>query len=446
MADAAPPAEPAHTGLVKALIVVAAIVGVIACFSVWVERQALNTDDWVNTSGRLLENSEIQKALANYAVDQLYANVDVSAELHKTLPKNFKPISGPAASGLRSLATAGAQKVLATSRFQQLWRDANRAAHQTLINIVENKGNAVSTSGGEVELRLRPLIVQVSDQLGLGGNIADKLPPDAGNLKILRSDQLGLAQTIARLIRGLALVASLLTVGLLALAIYLSRGYRWITVLASGIAFFVVGVVVLILRQVAGHVLVRELASETARPAADAAWSIGTSLLVSIAHEVMVAGAFFVVAAWLASPHSSSVAARRALAPVLRDYPVAVMSVLGIVGLIWLLDAVGSTRAVLLRLVLIALAGYGVFDLRRKAIAEFPDATLGEMPARIKSRLATLRQRGGRPVREPAREDQRLERLERLTSLRERGALTDAEFEAEKASLLGSGASAPSDQ
>jgi hypothetical protein len=207
--------------VVKALLVLAAIIGVVACFSAWADRQALNTDEWVNTSGRLLENDQIQKALATYAVDQLYANVDVSAQLHKSLPPNFKPLSGPAASGLRSLAVTGAEKVIATSRFQQAWKETNRTAHETLIAIIENKGNVVSTANGEVVLKLRPLIIQVSDQLGLGGNIADKLPPDAGNLKILKSDQLGLAQTIAKLIRGLALVTTLLTLALLALAIYL---------------------------------------------------------------------------------------------------------------------------------------------------------------------------------------------------------------------------------
>lgn len=431
-----------HTGLVKALLVLAAIVGVIACFSAWAERQALNTDEWVNTSGRLLENEQIQKALANYAVDQLYANVDVSAQLHKTLPPNFKPISGPAASGLRSLAVTGAEKVIATSRFQQAWKDTNRTAHQTLIAIIENKGNVVSTANGEVDLKLRPLIVQVSDQLGIGGNIADKLPPDAGNLRILKSDQLGLAQTIAKLIRGLALVTTLLTLALLALAIYLSRGYRWVTVLGAGITLVAVGIVVLILRDVAGHVIVKQLATDTAKPAADATWSIGTSLLASIAHEVIIYGFFFIIAAWLASPHPSSVAARRALTPVLRDYPVAVMSVLGVFGLIWLLDAVGSTRAVLLRLGLIALAGVGVYQLRRISMREFPNATLGEMPNRIRTRVNSMtrrraRERGGHP--EP--QDRKLERLERLATLHDRGALNDEEFETEKAALLRGGGS-----
>jgi hypothetical protein len=439
VADAGTPTGQRHKGLVKALVVAGSLLAVIACFSTWADRQALNTDDWVNTSGSLLENEAIQKALANYAVDELYSNVDVNAELEQRLPKNFKQLSGPASTGLRSLATSGAQRALGTARFQELWRNANRAAHKTLVNIIEDKGNAVSTSGGEVGLRLRPLIVQASNQLGLGGNIVAQLPPDAGNLKILGSNQLGLAQTIAKIIRGLALVTSLLALALFALAIYLSRDYRWITVLGVGIALILVGIVVLILREVAGNVLVDQLASESAKPAADATWSIGTSLLASIARNVIVYGGFFVLAAWLASPHRSSVAARRALTPVLRDYPIWVGSVLGVIALIWLLSGVDSTRAILTRLVLIAMAAVGIYELRRRSIAEFPDAKIGEMPARVRARVSSIWR--GRERARPEPQDRKLERLERLADLHERGVLNDQEFESEKASVLAAGGS-----
>jgi len=439
VADAGTPPGQRHKGLVKALVVVGLLLTVVACFAIWAERQALTTDDWVNTSGRLLENEQIRNALATYSVDQLYANVDVNAELEKALPKNFKQLSGPASTGLRSLATTGAQKVLATSRFLQLWKNANRTAHETLINIIDDKGNVVSTSGGEVDLKLRPLIIQVSNQLGLGGNIADQLPPDAGNLKILRSDQLGLAQTIAKVIRGLALVTTLLALALFALAIYLSRGYRWITVLGVGIGLILVGVVVLILRDVAGNVVVDQLASDIAKPAGDAAWSIGTSLLASIARTIIVFGGFFVIAAWLASPHRSSVATRRALTPVLRDYPVAVWAVLGVVGLIYVLTGIDSTRALLLRLVLLAMAGVGVYELRRTSIADFPDATLSEVPERFRVRASSMWR--GRQRTQPEPQDRKLERLERLASLHERGVLSDEEFEAEKAAVMAGGRS-----
>jgi hypothetical protein len=416
----------------------------IACFSTWAERQALTTDDWVDTSGRLLENKAIQGALANYAVDQLYANVDVSAELKRALPPDFKQASGIASTGLRALGTDGAERVLATSRFQELWKQANRTAHENLLAIIDDNSNVVKSNNGEVILRLRPLIIQLADQLGIGSTAADKLPADAGNLRILRSDQLGLAQTIAKAIRGLALVTSLLALALFALAIYLSRGYRWVTVLGTGIGLIIVGVVVLILREVIGGVVSRQLATDTARPAADAAWSIGTSVLASIAHGVIVFGIFFIIAAWLASPHPTAVATRRALAPVLREYPVAVGAVLGTIALIWLISGVDSTRSTLTRLALIAMAAVGLYELRRWTMREFPNESMTEMPNQLREKCVEWWQQRGRPALAgpdgngpaPEPQDRRLDRLERLAALRERGALSDKEFEAEKTSLL----------
>jgi hypothetical protein len=417
---------------------------VFAIFAVWAERQALDTDDWVKTSGRLLENKDIQSALANFAVDELYANVNVEKELHKALPKNFKPLSGPASSGLRELAVEGGKEALGTGRFQSAWKDANRAAHEQLIDVIEDRGRIASTEGGQVDLELRPLIIEVADQVGIGGNLAQKLPEDVGNLRILKSDQLGLAQTIARVIRGLALVSSLLVLALYALAIYLSRGYRWITMLAVGTGLILAGIVVLILRDVTGDVVVNELASQSAQPAGDATWSIGTSLLASIARGVIIYGFFFVLAAWLASPHRSSVAARRTLAPVLRDYPIAVGAVLGLIALIWILTGIGSTRPLLTRLVLVAMAAAGLVALRNRALLEAPDATLSDWPERIRTRaVAIWRSRGRRGAPPPEPEDRRLERLDRLAALHERGALSDEEFEAEKAAIRGTGPRAP---
>ena len=449
MADAGTQTGQPHKRLVKALVIVASLILVIACFSAWAERQALTTDDWVNTSGRLLEDDAIQKALATYSVDQLYANVDVQAELDQALPPNFKRLSGPASTGLRSLATTGAERVIATDRFQQAWKNANRAAHENLLAIIEDKGDVVRTNGGEVRLDLRPLITQVADQLGIGKNLADQIPPDVGNLKIISSDQLGLAQTIAKLIRGIALVTILLALALYALAIYISRGYRWITVLSIGIALIIVGVVVLILREVTGNILVDQLASDSAKPAADATWSIGTSLLASIARSLIVYGIFFLIAAWLASPHASAIATRRAIAPVLREFPAWVWSVFGVIALVYVLSGADSTRTLLTRLILTALAGVGLYELRRWTMREFPDTTVTDMPQRMRDTMAGWWHRRARPAlagpdAPPAEpEDRRLERLERLASLHERGVLSDEEFQKEKAALLaGKGADA----
>ena len=69
-----------------ALIVVGAIVAFLAVFSIWANRQLLETDNWVETSSELLEDEEIRGQLSNFMVDTIYANVNVQGELEQALP------------------------------------------------------------------------------------------------------------------------------------------------------------------------------------------------------------------------------------------------------------------------------------------------------------------------------------------------------------------------
>src|SRR5262250_2197095 len=83
------------------LIVVATIVALGASLDVWVKRQALDTDNWVETSSNMLENDQIREALSVYLVDQLYANVDVQARLEQRLPDQLDSLAAPVAAAQR---------------------------------------------------------------------------------------------------------------------------------------------------------------------------------------------------------------------------------------------------------------------------------------------------------------------------------------------------------
>src|SRR6476661_1415976 len=89
---------------VKALVVFGSVLAFLSVFAIWIERQALNTGDWVSTSGKLLQNETIRTAVGDYLVDQLYENVDVEEELKDILPGETKQLAGPAAGGLRQVA------------------------------------------------------------------------------------------------------------------------------------------------------------------------------------------------------------------------------------------------------------------------------------------------------------------------------------------------------
>jgi hypothetical protein len=451
--------------LVRALVVLGSVLAFFSVFAIWTERQALNTDDWVNTSGRLIHNETIREAVGNYLVDQLYENVDVEKELSEKLPGDTKELAGPISGGLRQVAGAGASKVLESSTAQELWKSANRTTHEQLMEVLEEKEGTVSTQEGKVSLDLASLLTNLADQVGIGANLAEKLPEDAGQITILRSDQLKTAQTIVVGIKGLALILSLLTFLCFGLAIYLSREGRWVTVLFCGVGLVSAGFAVIVFRQVAGGIVVGQLVDEeSVKPAAEAAWSIGTSLMTSIATTVIVIGVLFGVAGWLASPTGSARSTRRVLAPALRDYPAYVYALLAVIVCIYFLSApTQNLRSFLTTLVIAGLAAFGIHELRKQAAEEFPDASYGDALGRTRDRVvdavkdANLGERAAKlrlpEMRKPAdggeaptatvpadSEDARLARLERLGTLHEKGVLTDEELAAEKQRIIGDGA------
>jgi hypothetical protein len=452
---------------VKALVVLGSVLAFLSVFAIWTERQALNTDDWVDTSDRLIQNSTIRTAVGDYLADQLYENVDVERELENILPDDLKRLAGPASGGLRQVAGDGADELLKTSTAQSLWQDANRAAHEQLIAVLEDDKEAVSTEGGEVTLNLGSLVTNLAEQVGIGEDLAQKLPPDAGQITILRSDQLKTAQNIAAAIKGLAIVLTILTLACFAGAIYLSRDQRWVTVLFCGVGLISAGFAVIVARQIAGGIVVDQLVvDDSARPAAEAAWSISTSLMTSIATTIVIFGVLFAIAGWLGSPTGSARATRRFAAPALRDYAPYVYAGLAIVVCVYFLSApTQNLRSFITALIIAAFAAFGIHELRRGTATEFPDATYDDyfggakerMAGAVKSanlgeRAAKLRQEiakpggGEAPTAEAptaviSEDDARLQRLERLGALHERGVLTDEEFAAEKARVLGSGGS-----
>ena len=450
---------------VKALIVLGSLLAFLSVFAIWVERQALNTDDWVQTSDKLIQDRTIRAALADYLVDQLYANVDLEKEFEEKLPGETSELAGPLSGALRSVAPSGVEKVLETQTAQDLWEDANRSAHEQLVEVLEDKKEAVSTEEGEVKLQLGSLVTNLADQIGVGASLAEKLPPDAAEVTILRSDQLKTAQNITVALKGLAIVLSLLTFVAFGLAIYLSREERWVTVLFCGVGLIAAGFAVIVAREVAGGIVVGQLVEqESIKPAADRAWSISTSLMTSIATTVIVIGVLFGVAGWLASPSGSAKSARRYLAPALREYPAYVYAGLAVlVGIYFLSAPTQNLRSFLTTLAVAGLTAFGIHELRRQAQEEYPDVTYDDLfgdtrdkvMGAVKSGSANIGERasklklpevrrpegdggegaaGGAASVDPA--DARLERLERLAALHEKGVLSDEELAAEKARLL----------
>src|SRR6201991_762707 len=330
-----------HPRIVAALLVVATLIAFLAVFSIWVNRQALNTDNWVNTSDRLLQNEEIQAQLSDYLANELIANVDVQGELEGTFPPRLAPLAAPAAGALQQLAPQAAQRALETSQLESLWNTANRVAHERLLAVLNDSGSSnLSTAEGKVTLDLSGLLTQLTDRLGVAGKLAEKLPPDAGQLTILKSDQLSPAQDATSLVRRLPIVLTLLAVLLYGLAVYLAGPRRREALRSVGFGFVVAGALALLLRGVGRVEVPGALSgSDAVEPAVEAVWDIGTSLLVTVAVSAITFGILVVIAAWIAGPTRIARSLREDAAPYLRERRGTTYAVVALVFLILVLWA-----------------------------------------------------------------------------------------------------------
>ena len=225
-----------------ALIIIASLVTLVSILTTWVNRQMLDNHSWHNASTKVIQDPAVQSALATELVNELYANVDVGAELQTRLPKNFKQLADPAAAALRDPVTRGVEFLLSQPRFQKLFVQASDVAHQKLVNVLENKtGAGISTGNGVVTLDVTELLKQIGAALGVPTDALDRIPADTGQIEILRSDQLDTAQKCVRLVRILSVWLFVLVFALYGLALYLAHGRRRRTLAYIGWGLVVVG-------------------------------------------------------------------------------------------------------------------------------------------------------------------------------------------------------------
>lgn len=449
-----PPAAPRRVGRGRSIaswvaLVLAGILLLLSSFAVWVNRVALNTSGFVDTSSALIEDDAIRAAVSTRAVDELYASVDVAGLLEDRLPNDYQSLSGPAAAGLRQASYQIVDRALRQPTLQRLWAVSVEQSHRTLVQVLEGGGDRVSTEGGLVTLDLRPIVLDTAERIGIRDEVEDRLPADAGRIEVLRSDELDTAQAAFQLLKTLAWLLPILMLGTFALAVWLA-GDRRRAMRRVGVTVAVVGVLGLVAARITGGYVAHALAAESdTRAAADDAWGILTELLRTSFRWFVVIGVLFVVAAWLAGPGPRAVAVRGVLAPAVRQRLWAYVG-LAVFALVLLVTGpVDDFARLLVVLVLVLLGALWIEQVRAQTVHEFPDASAPDVLADARARLASwweerraLERRAPAPA-PPAPQPPTAPggpdlpaRLASLADLHARGALTEEEFSSAKARVL----------
>jgi hypothetical protein len=353
---------------IAALLVAGTLLWTIFGLGLWAERQALDTEQWADTSEELLENEPVRTALGLFIVDRLFDSEEVQARIEEVLPPRLDPLAGPAAAGLKEVARRNAPRLLGNELALRAWREANEAAHGELIALVEGR------TGGNLTLDLGSLFEQIAEGTGLPAGAVDRLPPEVASLQIASGDDLRTAQDALDLFETLVWVLLALAVAAFAGAVALSRDRRRTLVSVGGCLMFA-ALAVLAARRVAGEAIVEALAdAPNAMGAAGDAWDISTSLLVDAAQGSFLAGLLVVTGAWLAGAGRRATAVRRVSAYALREHPGVVRAGLGAAILLLVIWGPVPWTQRFWTIAAFTVAAFAWLEwIRRRTLEEFPE-------------------------------------------------------------------------
>ena len=380
----------APSWLAGALIGLATLLAVVSVFSTWVKVQALDTDAWVSLSGQLLDEPEVQSALATYLVDEAYRQLDVAAEVDEALPEDLKGLAPLVAAALRGPATSGVERLIASDQFRATWVSVNRAAHQSLVNILRDETRpGISTTDGTVTLELGELVRVVGQNLGLSDELLDRLPDDVGRVTVFESDELQSAQAAVQILDFLSWFIFLLVVVLYAVAVYISPNRRRIVLRNVGFSLIAAGAFVLIVRLVAVRAIVDSLVENPAnRPLATVTAYVSTGLIRQMAWSGLLYGVVIALFAMLLGERSWATSTRRFVAPAFNasNGVVAAGTAMFVVFLMWWSPG-RSFEQWYTALTLVFLLVGAVVVLSRATRREFPTTTFDDVIAPLSRRL-----------------------------------------------------------
>lgn len=339
------------------LLVLATVLAVVTTMTTWARTQALDTDQWVEVSGDLLNEPEIQEALALFISDELFSTVDVEAALQERLPEDLAGLAGPLAGALRAPATDGIEQIIASSRFQSLWQTANRVAHEAAVKILrDDTRDSVSTAEGAIVLDLGVAVRNLGEQIGIPEAALDRLPDDIGQITVIQSDELSDVQDAVKLLDFISWFLYIVVVAMYVAAVYLAAGRRRQMLRSVGISLIIGGLALLVIRGIGIRTSVEAFVEDaTNKPLATLVASVMTELLRQMAWTGVVYGVLIIAFATLLGPARWAVATRRWIAGVTESTAAVVGVCFGAVLLLLWWSPGGAFDRWITALVLVAL-------------------------------------------------------------------------------------------
>ncbi len=155
------------------LILVSAITLVLASTSLWLRRNVINTEVFVSNVDTMVDLPEVEARITDRVTTTVMSNQQVQDAVDdavSVLPDRLQAFKPTVEDGIRSVISAGVQRLLTNDPFRPLTNAALTSAHDQLV-----AGQPVEFTLGQAKNR-----VPDSAKSGIAGQVLDLIPDDVG--------------------------------------------------------------------------------------------------------------------------------------------------------------------------------------------------------------------------------------------------------------------------
>lgn len=310
------------------VFVIAIVMTPVAIVGHWGHRTVIDAEAYIATVGPLIEQPEVQQAVAEAMstaiIDQVDTQQFVTGALGKVLGDSpFASLLGaPITAGVNNLITDLTKQLVQSDQFEQVWIKTNTLAQHSLVSLLDgNPEGIVQTQGDQVVLDISSLLTAMQQQLvDRGFTVAAKVTiPQTDRVIVLATvPWLPQVQFIYKLSSPILQWLPLFLAALFGLAIILSRN-RTRTVLATGVGLIVMSGITLIGLNVVESSFVDHLQGTVFAQASSVFWTTLVRYLMQGLEAVVVLGLIIAVAGWFAGRSGLATSWRSALSNALHD-------------------------------------------------------------------------------------------------------------------------------
>lgn len=270
----------------------------------WTGNTIVKTDRFVEATAPLIQNEQVQTAIAQRTTQKLYQQVDTEALLTEALPPRAQFAAPTIASQIESNTEKVLQKTLAKPQFQTKWNDVMAKSHDRFIQ-------AVQTNGADGAIDISEIYTSLSASLKdtkLSFLASKPLPAKVGNIAVVKGGWLSTLHRVITKIDTWKIIAEILLVGSAALAVWLSKRRRQTVIL-----FGIFSAVAMFITLVSGR-LTREVIAGKADPTYQQAVREAVQVILHplVIQTTAIMCLFLLVSliAWLGGPSRSAVAVK----------------------------------------------------------------------------------------------------------------------------------------